>query len=220
MALFPGLIRTKELQKRSHDGSPAFPKASSPSGERRARTQVLDSPYFKSQGNSERAPPSFAYKEKAFESRFDRTTQCSTPRLDSQDTSISPPSLKRSRDSVASQRGSAENLRSVELPSLTVRSSSMFQASHSSLEDARPITDTDFLHASNSRPHRGPSDDNSSSFSGETHLSGSTSSRTKENTCRECKFKGHANLPLIKCATCKNRFHKNAICINPRVCDV
>lgn len=217
--MFPGLIRTKELQKRSFDGSPAIPEPSSPSGDRRARTQALDSPYFKSQGNSERAPPSFALKHKAIESRIDRTTQASTPRLDSQDTSISPPRLKRSNDRVASQPGTAEHLRSSELPSLTVRSSTS-QATQSAFKDARPTTDTDLLHASNSRPRRGPSDDNSSSFSGETHLSGSTSSRTKENTCRECKFKGHANLPLIKCSTCKNRFHKNAICINPRFCDV
>lgn len=219
MSAFPGLTRTKELPKRSFNGPPRFLEPSPPPVDKKARTQAVDSPYFKSQSNGDILPFKFAQNAKDVSAKIDRTARTSTPRLDPRNAPVSPPLLKRNSDPVASESSVADVLPCFEIPGLPVRSPNI-QASQLSTRDARAITDVDLLHAMNLKPRRGPSDDNSSIFSGETRLSGSTSSRTKENTCRECKFKGHANLPLIRCSTCTNRFHANEKCINPKLCDV
>jgi hypothetical protein len=219
MSAFPGMARAKELPKRSFSGPSRFLEHSPPPVDKKVRTQAVDSPYFKSQSNGDIVPLKFAQKVKDFSAKFDRTARISTPRLDPRNVPASPPLLKRTSGPVASRSSVTDVLPCFEIPGLPIHSLNI-QASQLSARDAQAVTDVDLLHAMNLKPRRGPSDDNSSIFSEETRLSGSTSSRTKENTCRECKFKGHANLPLIRCSTCTNRFHANEKCINPKLCDV
>lgn len=219
MSVFPGVTRPKDLPKRSFNGSPRSLEPSPPPVDKKARKQAVDSPYFKSQRNGDIVPFKYAQKAQDGSAKIDRTSQTSTPRLNPRNAPVSPPLLKRNSDPVASESSVTDMLPCFEILGLPVRSPNI-QAAQWSARDARVVTDVDLLHAMNLKPRRGPGDDNSSIFSGETRLSGSTSSRNKENKCRECKFKGHANLPLIRCSTCTNRFHANEKCINPKLCDV
>jgi hypothetical protein len=219
MPAFPGLIRTKELSTRSLHETPRFLESSPPQVEKRARHQIVDNPYFKSQNNGDIAARKSGQPAKADSTLIDYSTPTSTPRLALRHAPISPPLLKRKLELVESESNIADVQPSLDLPNLPARSPSI-QPSHSSTRDNGALTGTDLLHALKPKPRRGPSDDSSSVFSGETRLSGSTTSRTKENRCRECKFIGHANSPLIKCSTCTNRFHANDKCINPKLCHV
>lgn len=209
----------KELSKRSFNEPLRFLEPSPPPVEKKARNRNVDSPYFTSQSNGEIAAAKLAYKAIDVSSSIKRTVQSSTPRLDPRDGPVSPPLLKRKLDLMASESSVTDALPLLELPGLPVRSSSS-RPSESHAKDARAVRDTDLLQGLISEPRRGPSDDNSSIFSGETRLSGSTSSCAKENACSECKFKGHTSLLLIKCSTCTNRFHDHVKCISPKHCNV
>lgn len=219
MAAFPGLARTKDLHRRSFDEHMSSLEPFPPAVERIARTQTVNSPYFKSQDSGENNPASLGQKANAQGAGIVRTEQALTSRLDSRNVLVSPPQLKRGSNLAASEPTITGGLPSFEVAKVATRSPGM-QASHPFVGDARAVSETDLLPASNSKLRRGRSDDNSSNFSGETRLSESTNSRTREPTCCECKFKGHVNLPLIKCSTCTNKFHANEKCINPKFCDV
>ena len=180
---------------------------------------MADKSHSQSHDGSDQVSATPALRPIAFEIERDQAAHPSNHYLHFCNIFASPPPLRRGSNPILAKPTIIHTLASSQDAEVATTSPGL-QAPEPSVRDGESVTDTELLHASKSKLRRGAADDNGSDFSGETRLSGSNSSRTRESACWKCKGQGHTNLPLVKCSTCSIRLHASDKCINPKTCDV